>query len=343
MATCDCEGSDRAYVIVNSGSPDRREILSLNPPICHDTKTKALLINGQLQTFSKEIINTSLSGGGSGGGVRVDWGNGDVDILSGETWNVSATRPGAWFLKTRAYAVFSNVCRCTSFLYTFAPTVVGLRFNAGPAGAGSCDPWPVEAIPQTATVASDPNIQPTVTFTSSSISLQCTNAGVAQPNNIGTATVTWSNGVTLTANNVPQNPILGPNPTPYYLTQTNNTYTVTTNTGQVSQRTQRLRPIIDLLEADPCILTITFDDNTTQEIEYGEECPDVSPIQCLEVTDQGGVLADICPYKGEPIAFSCDERKCPPETCCELDCGGGRVCCYGPDSGAAIDSFIRRT
>lgn len=60
---CDCEGADRAYVIINPDSPDRKEVLSLNPPICRD----------QVQEAEE---------------IRVDWGNGDIDILLGSTWKL---------------------------------------------------------------------------------------------------------------------------------------------------------------------------------------------------------------------------------------------------------------
>ncbi|WP_148293463.1 hypothetical protein [Picosynechococcus sp. NKBG15041c] len=321
MATCDCEGSDRAYLIVNPSSLDRREILSLNPPICHDTKTKALLINGQLQTFSKEILSTSLSGGSSGGGVRVDWGGGDVDILPGETWG-RQTNTSNQTIATGglSYNLKLQLSSCQSGSNVVDLSVVNQAALDSSGFVNSTGTMTINPGYKVSGGGSNPfSLTGPGTITCQRFHKHNCEWGRISLNggafrNAGSATVSGS--VT--------------------------TKTITTNTGASSSRNTNIDPDVSLLP-DPCVLTIAFTDNTTKEIEYGETCPDVSPIQCLEVTDQGGVLADICPYKGEPIAFSCDERKCPPETCCELDCEGGRVCCYGPDSGAAIDSFIRRT
>lgn len=349
MATCDCEGSDRAYLIVNPGSPDRREILSLNPPICHDTKTKALLINGQLQIFSKEILNTSLSGGGSGGGVQVDWGGDDVDILPGSTWTSTPSTISDWFFGTLFEGSFGSYHANWTQVNPGSPGALAagqrnIKAVCGPPRCGEPSlpalttapfynsgnkPFSVEVVGATSTQVRTCTVNPTTSCTF------ITRGGLK---------VTYDGVVVRNDTNATPQAF-----TPIRILKvtrraaTGNTWTVTTNAGATSVRAQQNEAEISLLDAQPCKLTITFTDNTIQEIEYGEECPTVTPVECLEVSDLGGILEEICPYNGGPIAFSCQERKCPPETCCELDCEGGRVCCYGPDSGAAIDSFIRRT
>ncbi|WP_198161441.1 hypothetical protein [Picosynechococcus sp. PCC 8807] len=45
---------------------------------------------------NKTAINASANP--QSGGVRVDWGGGDVDILEGETWTLSANRSTQWFV-----------------------------------------------------------------------------------------------------------------------------------------------------------------------------------------------------------------------------------------------------
>ena len=261
MATCDCSGASRAYVIVNPNSVNRREILSLNPPICHDVKTKGLLINGSPWTAPKEIQSWDIEQ--QQGGDEPLWSNDPNDGVIGGLDKVYLVQ---------CCNRFSGTCVTHS-----------IRWKATKTGELTWTTWsgPIPII----------------------------------------------NGVPATSCNYP-----GPPATQ----RCANFHT------HVKITPYPVQPSCVIPSEPICVLRIVYIDDSTQEFTYSE-CPTVEPLQCLEVSDQGGVLADICPYNGEQVAFQCDERKCPPETCCELECGGGRVCCYGPDSGTAIDSFIRRT
>ncbi|QCS50309.1 hypothetical protein FEK30_13250 [Picosynechococcus sp. PCC 11901] len=322
MATCDCSGASRAYVIVNPNSVNRREILSLNPPICHDAKTKGLLINGSPWTAPKEI--QSWTPEQQQGGIRVDWGGGDVDILTGETWESAA-----WI---EAIGSFSQAM---SSAYN-PPECGAIQCKSGTIGFRFFGELSGGLTPIRGNRVSNP-------YCGNHWYWTYENAGVV------VSFTDWIKYSPCDTRNYPEKAWNVGNPgwvqvymsvggfslSPYG-------WKITSNTGDSSTRGGHPDPPdVSLLNGD-CILTITFVDNTTQDLTY-DECPTVEPLQCLEISDQGGVLADICPYNGEQIAFQCDERKCPPETCCELECGGGRVCCYGPNSGTAIDSFIRRT
>ena len=73
---CGCGESEKAYAIINPDSVDRKEILSLNPPICYQIRSNALLIDGDILIGNKELapvapyslvqdssLNTHFSGG----------------------------------------------------------------------------------------------------------------------------------------------------------------------------------------------------------------------------------------------------------------------------------------
>ncbi|WP_152550973.1 hypothetical protein [Picosynechococcus sp. NKBG042902] len=312
MATCDCSGADKAYVIVNPNSVNRREILSLNPPICHDVKTKGLLINGQPFTGWGEIQSwtTELQ---SGSGIEVDWGGGDIDILPGETWGISSF--GLYSVTISAYGGSQTAT---------TPNVISSAGSFGRTALSISQLCALDAPIISGNVGTLRACDNCARFNISSQWMITTDGGIARTTSGAYLGANCNNGI----------PSIS-------AVLTSSSTKVTTNTGATSTRQTTSNPLVSLQPGD-CILTITYTDGKTQTLTY-PECPTVEPLQCLEVSDQGGVLDDICPYNGEQIAFQCDERKCPPETCCELECGGGRVCCYGPNSGTAIDSFIRRT
>ena len=93
--------------------------------------------------------------------------------------------------------------------------------------------------------------------------------------------------------------------------------------------------------SDKCSLTINYLDGST--FNYGEVPCDVTVTQTnkLEISDNSGILKTIDLYGGEPLAFQCGERECPPETCCNPCEGSALNCCYD-DAGRLIDSFVRR-
>ncbi|ANV84621.1 hypothetical protein AWQ21_09625 [Picosynechococcus sp. PCC 7003] len=332
MATCDCSGASRAYIIVNPNSVNRREILSLNPPICHDLKTKGLLINGSPWTAPKEIQSWDP--------------NQPQNVLRYKK------HTGAWVeLPFLSYSIVNRtgyseeVCRFTVPLnspayQTFYPRA-GMPYTLWAEGRGvfSADGSQCDAV-----YASTNNWQSR--FIVSEIGLNVNGArrffqgGIEPaPSVYGRGQNYFSSPVSVRFDDVAYEDNSGSLILAVFI-EGNHTRL------RVQKLDETFVEFADFVEysvvTGDCLLTITYTDGSTQELTY-PECPTVEPLQCLEVSDQGGVLTDICPYNGEQIAFQCDERKCPPETCCELECGGGQVCCYGPDSGAAIDSFIRRT
>lgn len=90
-----------------------------------------------------------------------------------------------------------------------------------------------------------------------------------------------------------------------------------------------------------CILRINYTDSTKTELFY-PQCPTVTTVKNLEVSDLSGVLKDFTNYKGDPFVVQCGDRQCPPETCCNPCEGSALNCCYD-ENGKLIDSFIRRT
>jgi hypothetical protein len=66
-----------------------------------ESNTNKLLINGQVQTFNKQILSWETSP--QSGGIEVDWGGGDIDLLTGTTWEVEK--------RLRFFGVgFTNLC-----------------------------------------------------------------------------------------------------------------------------------------------------------------------------------------------------------------------------------------
>lgn len=208
-----------------------------------------LLINGVVYSPGKEIASFNLSGGGSGGGVRVDWGGGDVVILSGETWQLS-----------------SGTSRVTAAILMFST-----RNN----------------------LTIDLVVENQALFSACGVS-----------NSLGSHTVNTGFEIDLTGNGRFRRRCVAGNvinitrfhrSSYWYATITVNGQfistvgegaafaiqsfrRITTNTGAVSERNTTNEPSVSLQPGN-CKLTIFFIDGTTQEIEFGEECPDVKPYE----------------------------------------------------------------
>ncbi|ACA99857.1 MULTISPECIES: hypothetical protein [Cyanophyceae] len=210
MATCDCSGASRAYVIVNPNSVNRREILSLNPPICHDVKTKGLLINGSPWTAPKEI----------------------------QSWETEQLPTGPLLVANGMFSYNAALQQPICLQSTNAPDI---------------------------------NVFHPSLFSQSGISnttgLQTLSEGFSLENTRGGAASGHSGTVNC-----------------------RKFHKHNCNWGEISFNGGPFRQLGSgrLYYSSPgnCILTITYTDNTTQELIY-DECPAVEPLQCLEITDQG--------------------------------------------------------
>ena len=57
---CDCNGFEKAYLTINPDSVDRKEILSLNPPICREEKQNLLLVDDEILVRELEIASWNI-------------------------------------------------------------------------------------------------------------------------------------------------------------------------------------------------------------------------------------------------------------------------------------------
>ena len=319
---CDCEGSDKAYLIINPGSVNRQEILSLNPPICREPKEIGLSINGTIFPVQEELDPVSpYTLIPQDGGLEVDWGGGDIDILDGETATVEAVNNwvvvsrGGWSDNHGGNGCSSGVK--ISDLVIFRPFLYALSGFTNQLGS--------VVVPDKFQFLSVRSNDAVLASASAGDTMGCTKFHLggchfgqvfvngAGPFNSGFLKVE-------------------------YLFEG---YRVTSNTGDVSERETSTPPDVALV-TEGCILTINHLSGST--FNYGQvPCnSQIFPVSGLEISDLSGVLFSFVPYNGEPFEINCEERQCPPETCCNPCEGSALNCCYD-ENGRLIDSFIRRT
>lgn len=230
-----------------------------------------LLINGSLFQGRTDIQSWTTEQQQGGGGVEVNWGEGDIDILSGDNYSIT----------NQTYKVFE----CS-------PSCQGLRRGLGYA-------YPINegySISYTRVAYSSfyrySYYSATITNTETGQSwiFPATNDYYFQAGSV------CSNRVAATYNFPRIKVSEGSNFTSYHYKdwQATTLYesfietTVTTNAGQKSTRRNK-PPSVSVLSTD-CVLTITYTDGKTQTLTY-PECPTVSLVE-EEVCDQACILAD---------------------------------------------------
>ncbi|AFY39901.1 hypothetical protein Lepto7376_3725 [[Leptolyngbya] sp. PCC 7376] len=245
---CDCENAEKAYLIINPDSPDRQEILSLNPPICREIKT-ILSIDGDVFIGSQALdpnnpytVGIFEPEGTTGGWVK--WSVYYFGLAIGYVYKPKHVN----VVINGRYHIFGEGSWDGRYC----------RFGAAAAAGGTYPGY----------------------------GHSMTNAG----------------------------------------------------------RPYTIEPAGFIPDCTPevCGLTINYLDGST--FDYGEvPCDvDITKFETLEISDNSGILKTIDPYGGEPLAFQCGDRECPPETCCNPCAGSALNCCYD-ENGRLIDSFIRRT
>lgn len=225
-----------------------------------------LLINGLIYSPGKEIVSFEFSGGGSGGGIRVDWGNDDVVLLPGENWSESTFLKGGRFeySKYRAHWL-SGSAKCT---YISAVRAVNTtRGQVAAWGSSSSSGYPAYAdidwsdLTTTQNQDRDPNAN--WVYENGSEDTRCSGGLRRRPcrrNGVLIGTLDTCASVST-----------------YFETRIG-AYQITSNTGASTRRETITPPQVSRLPGN-CLLTINFTDGTTKELIYGEVCPDVRPIE----------------------------------------------------------------
>lgn len=305
MKICGCEDAEKGYVILNPDSPDRREILSLNPPVCHEIISKSLDIDGVIYTFKKKIRDWTTTPLPSR--LRVDWGVLGVDLIDGSAY--SRTSSIVW----KSVKIFDKPAPqdygTAQGAYEFHPIAGKDLWGCWEYGGGNFYPF---------------------------LSISSIGIGVAyyMSGGQGWVAMYYLNGQGQSGAN--------PDTVGVSIRERANEIKITSNAGGISSRTTSTDPIISVIDGN-CGLVVDFADNTQSSLIEFSQCPqNIKKIETLEVSDTAGILEEITPAPIGEIAFQCGERECPPETCCNPCEGSALNCCYD-GNGRLIDSFIRRT
>ncbi|AFY39885.1 hypothetical protein Lepto7376_3709 [[Leptolyngbya] sp. PCC 7376] len=320
---CDCENAEKAYLIINPDSPNRQEILSLDPPICRDIGTSGLLVNDIEVLREKELDSDHpyrlLSGSIS---YEKQTTGETIEVLGAKSFRLSLDKTLKTFLmpsscqgivnaESYGYLLGDNY----SFSYTYAGSGHGTnRWFTFVTEEDITRPFSID-YDRFFTTPNRPSSCPTrLSFYNGTFPVDFDKrAYSSHSHNYG---------------NMPHNPLF-------------QEYPVWEFFDEGGLLIMYEHDIIGSPASAGCELIFYYADGTTETLTY-EECPNVSVLKCLEVSDQGGILTKICPYDGADPLFQCGDRQCPPETCCNPCAGSALNCCYD-EQGRLIDSFVRRT
>jgi hypothetical protein len=315
---CGCDGFPKVEI---------NGFVSNNPPICWATKTKGLLINGNPWTAPKEIQSWSTQQQ-SEPELQVTWPTGEVDVIAGTTWTTTSFLKGGWFEYSRSRAHWlSGAAKCTyySVIRALRTTRLPVIITFSNTSTTEWLPYPsIDWSQLTTTQSQDRDPGATWTYDEGDPDTRCPGE-LRRP-------FCYRNGVRVGA--------LDTNLEAFaYFETREGAYQVTSNTGASIRRESEVAPTVKVL-GQGCNLNITYTDGEIQTLNY-PDCPTVEPLQCLEVSDQGGVLTDICPsdteafltcydYDIREVTYSC-EGNCPSaefECRCETS---NTLMCYGWD------------
>lgn len=333
MATCDCEGSSRAYVVVKGGLIKRQEFLSLNPPVCVSIKKRGLSLDGitRIEPGGKEINSFNVSGGGAA--IRVNWGGGDIEFLEGDTWSISVVN-AAWFYLDNTRSGLVGCSNTVPARLDYQWRVLTGCSLAGRATTSTASP-----------ISTSPDVE--IDWYLGVVQLGIDNFELinqrwsGQPIETERCFISCSsntnrtvrissiyNGFQVNRTVQTQGPcssVAPATPPTVRARPWDGVWSVTTNTGATSSRAQELGPDVSASDSG-CILSINYTNGTSLELNYGPNCPETAEVvEFLQISDLSGVLAEF-PDRGQSVSFNCDSRQCPPETCCQIDCGGGGRC-----------------
>lgn len=242
-----------------------------------------LLINGSIFTGRTDIQSWTTQQ--QSAGIRVDWGGGIVDTLSGETWTIQTLydycigplrRWNATAFLTRTIKAGktgpTTVTVNTTFDSVNPPTYASYGVNFRPSGLTD---YIVEVY---ANRTGKRNTTPSNTSGTPWYNLNYTTSGVCDPNSfLGRVTQVYTQDRNTQA-------ITGAGctfSTTGTIVQAGNTtpigYRVVTDTGAVASRNITPQPSVSLASGD-CSLIITYTDGKTQTLTY-PTCPTVALIE----------------------------------------------------------------
>jgi hypothetical protein len=250
-----------------------------------ESNTNKLLINGQVQTFNKQILSWETSP--QSGGIEVDWGGGDKEVLPGESWEQTTLSVPLYI-----YAKSLNITWSGNTIY-FSPNPFGgegllVKVATSPIRNlfvceynGSSNPWRIthyiwgwsfgnENIPASWVFSSFNSIQ-TNRFTQY-LRDPCWFEQALGNNgeNIFTASDCPTGRNATGSLESPQGDWVS------RIMSSQPVIRITTNTGAISERQTTIPPNVTLLTGS-CDLIINFTDSTQQEISF-DECPTVESI-----------------------------------------------------------------
>lgn len=234
-----------------------------------------LRINGV--TFTGRTDISSWTTQQQPGGVRVDWGGGDIDILEGETWEVNEGCVIVSFSFQRQNNVLTGSL-------TFPPDATNPTVTIFSVARNT---WTFSNCTKNKSrTATGGLISVSSSFTGSLLSPNCHPCVGPVASNCQTSTSIWQ------SYNKENQRTLGPSQYNPFLsgdiTGVSQTITVTTNTGATSSRDNK-NPSVTVLTND-CILTINYADGGSSTQTYAE-CPTVEAVGD-EVCPQNCFIAD---------------------------------------------------
>lgn len=279
-----CSGIAQAEIRWDKGNK-----ITQNPPIQYDLEMRQITIDGVDYQFAKELNNADpYTQNTVAGGIRVDWGGGDVEVLAGSSWTPSSTptRYRKEFLVFTESALFACDQGMNSY-YRFwtekqsaTYSVVPTLFNPNICGKPYYTyVWQEDGI-SLSNESSDELLE---------TSRYGSTAGLPR-------TVTGAKNVFAYA---------------YFNIQSvttiqtvAGTYTITTDTGATSTRTTSTPPAVTIV-APTYQVTANFADTTTQEIYSSTTQPvSITVIRnYLKISDNTGQIAAYT-YDAEPTNFT---------------------------------------
>lgn len=241
-----------------------------------------LIINNDLYEFDKDLnqsnpYQTELLTGG----VRIDWGNDDVDILTGETWTTEGIYEnigGAfyrWDFQYRLVYISTG-----GELFTWRNAIIYSTIPLDLKEISCSNAVALYSIFR-ADVSSNTNTQRTICgqaffrSISSVLNPETKNHWVSLASGNSDAKYEWRNESSTYISGQDEQQLVG--------------WKVTSDTGQVSQRNQPSQPQISTIPSD-CKLTINFADSSSEIMIFSDVCPTVEPYYCFDCPGLIGLI-----------------------------------------------------
>ncbi len=333
-----CTGKPRAKLQWSSGSQTTD-----NPPISYSLATSSFDVvywGVESETLGEYVAPKDVSTASIiqlPRGIQVDWGNGDIDILTGETWSISTSQN--WKLFTTLIYDGSYSCSVVNQWYGAA----GFSRHLGAAGyPPSGKDWRAKILTEGTN-----QLRGTSAVQSSDRGWRL---GVAVrdgvcPNKDGWNTNCWvvdGNGNRIFSYAYKSNSVTYRDYVQIEISITKTT--VTTDTAETSEREDKT-PNISVIDGN-CAIAITYTDNTTEQIPV-DSCPEWVNVRTettynLAIADSTGTIGTF-EYEVQPIDFvaTCFDYSFPTANyACQGECPSGTefqcVCptnntlyCYG--------------